>query len=971
MAYNKSRHVESAQKYLHQDKVAQAIAEYQNILKHEPRDEVTLMTIGDLYVRQGETFQALEYFERLAKLFLADGFVTKAIAIYKKIAKLAPEETRPVERLAELYVQQGVLSEARPIYLHLAEAHERAGRQPEAAALLRKLLDAEPDNLRVQTRLAEMLVVLGKPGEAVAGYLAAAEQVHRRGDHAEAVRYSDVALKIRPNDVPASTLKARALTAAGRRGEAETVLSGLPELEAGGEAAELLLDFYVESGELDRAGTLATKIFNRNSKHFAPAQRVAAALLESENPESAVTLLGLVREPLTDAGEHESLSHMLIRCSERLPALLEPREWLVELYGRASDSFRLPDALASLAAAYEAAGQTENAQKTYEQLLDRDPENEGVRRNFKRLQGESGVAGAASAASPTGEAGKAEGELDEDTQLFVSQSLTDVDLFSSYGLTQKAIDLLEIVRQRVPRHTPTLERLLDLSLGAGDERRTAELAAQLEQIHSERGHTSPADRYAELRSRFERASGGQKRSAAETAAVTTAIPVPAGIDAVVADAVVAASAPVGSAPGETEKAALTQDLVHGVHEFDLSEEWAALSQQLDVTGAVVEEAAKGPAEFVVAPAEPLEPVELLELVVDEFGGADAGAADSDALHMADPEAEIIGAPAIPDFGAPGASLDIGGQTSSTAGAELSAAGAEPAIADLQPAGAGLEPTGAGLELTTARTEPIGAVAEPTAASVLLTHAVDGSLPDSALGEPEQVLELNGADGGETVGAPLTSADDFLNSLSGELDVVLPASASKIPEEATAGNGAGREASGDHIPEMISAEAPGPLTDLFDEFRAGLDESEHDEDPETHYNLGTAYREMGLLEESISEFQKVVQWMDREAAHRSARGAVTGGNGKTHVFRYPMQCYTLLGLAFMDKGESAIAAMWYTRALETPGLDQDSILALRYDLGVAQELAGDSLAARKSFSQVYGMNIDYRDVAERLAALGKG
>ncbi len=534
MSYNKSRHVDSAQKYLHQDKVAQAIAEYQNILKHEPRDQVTLMTIGDLYVRQGETFQALEYFERLAKLFLADGFVTKAIAIYKKIAKLAPEETRPVERLAELYVQQGVLSEARPIYLHLADVHERAGRKPEAAGLLRKLLDAEPDNLRVQTRLAEMLLAIGKPGEAVAGYLAAAEQVHRRGDHAEAVRYSDIALKIRPNDVPASTLKARALAAAGRRSDAETVLSGLPELEGGGEAADLLLDFYLEAGELESAGTLATKIFARNSKHFMPAQRVAAAQLETENPESALTLLGLVRESMTDAGEHESLSQMLIRCIERLPALLEPREWLVELYGRASDSFRLPDALANLAAAYEAAGQAERAQKTYEQLLDRDPENEGVRRNFKRLQGETGVEVAASAASPLGAPATADAELDEETQIFVTQSLTDVDLFSSYGLTQKAIDLLEIVRQRVPRHTPTLERLLDLSLGAGDERRTAELAAQLEQIHSERGHTSPADRYAELRSRFERASGPAKKSAAESPAVTPDIPVPADTEAAVA-----------------------------------------------------------------------------------------------------------------------------------------------------------------------------------------------------------------------------------------------------------------------------------------------------------------------------------------------------------------------------------------------------------------------------------------------------
>src|SRR6267143_1591887 len=113
MAYNKSKHIDAAQKYLQQGKMPQAIAEYQQILKNEPKDQVTLMTLGDLFVRQGETFQALEYFERLAKIFLTDGFTTKAIAIYKKVAKLAPEETRPLERLAELYVQQGVLSEAR------------------------------------------------------------------------------------------------------------------------------------------------------------------------------------------------------------------------------------------------------------------------------------------------------------------------------------------------------------------------------------------------------------------------------------------------------------------------------------------------------------------------------------------------------------------------------------------------------------------------------------------------------------------------------------------------------------------------------------------------------------------------------------------------------------------------------------------------------------------------------------------
>ena len=152
MAYNKSKYVEAAQKLLNQGKVAQAIAEYQNILKYEPRDQVTLMTVGELYIRQGETFQAIDYFERLAQIFVGDGFLTKAIAVYKRIAKLAPEEIRPLEKLADLYVQQGVMSEARPLFLQLAEIHLKQNRQAEAVGLLKKLLQAEPDNLRIQDR---------------------------------------------------------------------------------------------------------------------------------------------------------------------------------------------------------------------------------------------------------------------------------------------------------------------------------------------------------------------------------------------------------------------------------------------------------------------------------------------------------------------------------------------------------------------------------------------------------------------------------------------------------------------------------------------------------------------------------------------------------------------------------------------------------------------------------------------------
>jgi tetratricopeptide (TPR) repeat protein len=152
----------------------------------------------------------------------------------------------------------------------------------------------------------------------------------------------------------------------------------------------------------------------------------------------------------------------------------------------------------------------------------------------------------------------------------------------------------------------------------------------------------------------------------------------------------------------------------------------------------------------------------------------------------------------------------------------------------------------------------------------------------------------------------------------------------------------------------AAEHAGPLGEVFNEFRAELGEmGKEDEDLETHYNLGTAYREMGLLEEAIGEFQKVAQASE---------------NGRP--FRYAMQCCTLLGLVFMEKGQPQIAAIWYERALQTPGLERESILALRYDLGVALEQSGEHEAARKTFSEVYAINIDYRDVAERITTLGK-
>src|SRR6266705_3264766 len=149
-----------------------------------------------------------KYVEAAQKL-LNQGKVAQAIAVYKRIAKLAPEEIRPLEKLADLYVQQGVMSEARPLFLQLAEIHLKNHRQPEAVSLLKKLLLADPDNLRIQIRLADLYQAMGQTRDSIDAYVSASQRALARGDQAESEKLADKALKLEPGNLPAAIVKSR------------------------------------------------------------------------------------------------------------------------------------------------------------------------------------------------------------------------------------------------------------------------------------------------------------------------------------------------------------------------------------------------------------------------------------------------------------------------------------------------------------------------------------------------------------------------------------------------------------------------------------------------------------------------------------------------------------------------------------------------------------------------------------------
>jgi pilus assembly protein FimV len=1060
MAFNKSKALENALKFLNQGKVAQAIGEYQLILRADPKDQATLMTVGDLFARQGDMSQAIEYFERLAQVYLNDGFNSKAIAIYKKIAKLAPNELAPLERLADLYVQQGVLSEARPLFLQIAEAHLKANHAQKAVEVLHRLLEVEPENQRVQMRLAELYGVMGQKKESALTYQAYAQRLFERGEGDEAEKLVERALEVDPTNASAILLKAKILNAGSKLDQAVAVLGKHPEAETGGDVTNLLVDYELRAGHPDQAAERARRQLARGHNHCTLLHKVAETMIESGEADQALPLLHELRAPMIEAGAQDNYLKALSSACERLPGRTEPLETLVDFCRTTSDPFRLNAALGQLSDAYAAKANFARAEELLVELVDRNKNDERMVERLNQLRAKSGGTSVPAASTesihisaPSEPAPAAtlleeeperkltpavqptilEEAIDEETQKYIAQALTDVDLFSSYGLTQKATHLLENVLQRAPRHTPTLERLLDLHLGAGNDRRTAELSSQLEQIHRERNDHINADRFSELRQRFSKVAG---LSAADMPAAPAATAPPAAVPevpAAVVSAPVAAEKPApqaqasvappaepppfeiappepaaveapaaASAPiefeiplAEMEAAAAAENAASAAIPVEEPQVAAAVpeqapvveqavepvaaaaveSQELDLSDeweAIATEAAGVPAteQDVLAPATELDPVAVSEAEASEPETIEA-------TGPSEPAQEIVAhADAEPKYDLPVPHFEI---SANTAQEDLAAEDSAAApTAESEPAFEVVEETA---EATPQPLQPISAEALPEALLDFLNEPEPEAVAEAAPTSNEIELELTPEPVSKRDSAAPATTDDFISELVAELDDLEPPTPQHAAEPAVA---ASPDETHVHLQEVFAqtnlppmepiapvshaaasngsangagAAAAGNLNELaevFQEFRAELGEmGEEDEDLETHYNLGIAYREMGLLDEAIGEFQKVAKAVQK---------------GKP--FQYEMNCSTMLGLSFMDKGEPKVASLWYQRALQVPGLEEESILALRYDLALALESAGESGAALDSFRQVYAANIDYRDVADRIATLQK-
>jgi tetratricopeptide (TPR) repeat protein len=144
------------------------------------------------------------------------------------------------------------------------------------------------------------------------------------------------------------------------------------------------------------------------------------------------------------------------------------------------------------------------------------------------------------------------------------------------------------------------------------------------------------------------------------------------------------------------------------------------------------------------------------------------------------------------------------------------------------------------------------------------------------------------------------------------------------------------------------DGPVAFDEMLSRFKDGIETAVEASDHRAHYDLGVAYREMGLLDEAIAQFQKAV---------------------RTAPNRIPV--IEALGGCFLEKGQPAIAVTVLRRALSEPGVTDDALLGVLYLLAESAAARGDQAESVACLERVIGIDIGFRDAASRLETLQSG
>ena len=136
-----------------------------------------------------------------------------------------------------------------------------------------------------------------------------------------------------------------------------------------------------------------------------------------------------------------------------------------------------------------------------------------------------------------------------------------------------------------------------------------------------------------------------------------------------------------------------------------------------------------------------------------------------------------------------------------------------------------------------------------------------------------------------------------------------------------------------------------FADMLKQFKRGIAENVDEEDHQSHYDLGVAFKEMGLLDEAIAEFQKALRGTEQR-----------------------VRTYEALGQCFLERSQFDVAVTILQRALADGRAGDEQLVGVLYLLGYASEALDRYEDALSYYQRVFSVDIQFRDVADRIRAL---
>ncbi|MDD9942034.1 MAG: tetratricopeptide repeat protein [Myxococcales bacterium] len=952
MAVDRSKVLKAAQKHLAKGHLDRAITEYERLVADDPGDARLLLKLGDAYTKNGQQKQAADTYRKVADQYAEQGFFLKAVAVFKQILKLDPSRLDAWEKLAEMYELLSLVSDALSTYEKVADAYTQAGKTTRALDAMGKMAQLDPDNVAATIKYAEALSKVHRKQEASEAFLRGAAILRRQGRIDDYIKVGERLLFHQPQHL---------------------------------DMARDLAALYLDRKDAKHALVKLQTCFKADPHDVDTLQMLAAAFELIGQVDKALSVYREMSRILAEAGDTARQVATLQRLLALDPEHAEARRWLAQLGVSPEDPATTEESVPIIDLSDEELEDDED-------VIVLEDDDSGV----VPLGDDSDQSGARNLPVDDGQGSAAPLPAQQpgdgqDLQAQVEQMMEECEVFERYQLHDKMETQLRAVISLMPSHVGARVKLAEHYTRLGE---TAQAAAQYDEAARTPGL---APNYAQqFLQRAAELDPGTSDIARVDRAPTGATAMPGPMHG---SPQVHFESDVGPDADAEEVIFLddeeNDDLVLDEEPLDTRGAWneeAALARDeaptAQVSRAGIASTPEPDEELIFE--EPLAPVQAAPASDPEasffgetgnLGSAEVPAPGSvardgmtDASLFVDDEQlgfELEDRPGTDEDVRPvepDAGPEMIVEAASEADAELIAAAETEAVRRQSVA-----PDGTPIS-------DIVPLSQPPASSAHAqgVEAEDGEVQD-AIEEAEFYLQQGLRDEAiESLQDALESYPDHpalssrLEELQSSTDADNAATSADSREEASpvgdddqsfafAATLAEEAASAAEVGTApastqlgTSAASAGqdrgtldsevPVSDVIEQFKAGVEKAVDREDAATHYDLGIAYVEMGLHDEAIGEFKLCLEDSSRRC-----------------------QANTMIGLSYLAKGSMDEAIKHFEAALAcNPSASE--LLELWFELGNAHELNDHQAGALDYYRRVAAQSPEFRDVATRIERL---